>query len=142
MARLTRLAKRNPFWHRLAAGIVRDVTAKAWMSEIRAVFNFVRGHVRYMLDTNDIEVLQSPEITLENQSGDCDDFCIFLATVLEACGHPCRFVALAFVPGEFTHVIVETRGAGQGGWVSLDATEDFPMGWNPPGVVGQMVQDI
>ena len=111
--------------------------------QIRAIFNYVRENVRYMLDTNGIEVLQSAEFTLSAGSGDCDDFCILLATLLECCGHPCRFIALSFDgPGEFSHVICQTRGAGEGGWVTLDATENFPMGWFPPGAVDRMVQDV
>lgn len=146
MARLTKYGKRDPGNRILAQRITADCPNKAWVSEIRAIFNFVRGHIRYMLDTNEIEVLQSPEFTLEAGSGDCDDHCILIATLLECAGHPCRFMALNFPPddppGCFSHVITQTRGAGETPWISLDTTENFPMGWFPPDVGDTMVQDI
>lgn len=144
MARLVRNAKTSqPLLRRMAIGIISHVPAKAWISEIRAVFNFVRERITYRLDTVDVEVVQSPEFTIESGSGDCDDFCVILATLLECVGHPCRFVALSFEgPGDYSHVVLQTRGAGSGPWITLDATEDQPMGWFPPGVTGQMVQDI
>jgi transglutaminase-like putative cysteine protease len=143
MARVVRWAKAQPTFRILTQRLLADLPSKAWMSEIRTIFNYVRENMRYMMDTNEIEILQSPEVSLTEGSGDCDDFCMVLATLLECAGHPCRFVALAFQePGQFEHVLLQTRLPDLNRWVSLDATEDFPLGWFPPDSVDRMVQDV
>ena len=144
MARLVEWGKTHDPQNRiLAQRLVSCAPNKAWMTEVRCIFNFVRQNIRYMLDTNGVEVLQSPEYTLAEGSGDCDDHAILLATLLECAGHPCRFIAVGFSgDGSLEHVLTQTRGAGEGKWVSLDTTEDFPMGWFPPDVTDTMYQNI
>ena len=107
------------------------------------MFNFVRDEIRYVLDTNDIEVLQSAQVTLKLGYGDCDDKCILLATLLECLGHPCTFLAMGFEPSEqYSHVIVVASGAGETRPISLDTTEPNRMGWFPPGVTYTMSAGI
>lgn len=144
MARLVRQGKADPSMRLATQNILKDIPGKAWMTEIRTLFNWVQANVRYMLDTNDQEVIQTPQYTYQVGSGDCDDQCILLATLLECAGHPARFVALGFPEdaGEFSHVILQTRIAGDAGWISLDPTEQQPMGWQPSDASGAMVQDI
>jgi len=134
------MAKRDPQVRELAVHIVHAQPGKNWFGEIRAIFEFVRANVRYTLDTHDIEVLQDPLVTVQLGAGDCDDMAILLASLLECVGHPCRFVALSFDgPENYSHVLVQTRAAGEGQWLSLDATEDQPAGWHPENVQGAMV---
>lgn len=143
MARIVRWAKLQPEMRMTAQRILSGLPGKAWLAEARQIFSWVQDNVRYQLDTNNVETLQSPDVTIAEGSGDCDDFCIVLATLLECAGHPCRFVALAFhEEGEFEHVILQTRLPERNRWLSLDATEQNGPGWHPPGAVDQMVQDI
>jgi transglutaminase-like putative cysteine protease len=144
MRNLVREGKRNPANRDLSAKIRTTVPAKNWIAEIRALFNWVRSHIRYTLDTNEIEVLQAPDLTVKLGYGDCDDMCILLATLLECAGHPARFNALGFDPRDryFSHVVVETTGAGETPWIMLDPTEKERMGWRPPNIRWQMIADI
>lgn len=125
----TNLANRD-----LANRITAQVPAKDWYAEIGAIFNFVRGNIRYALDPNDCETIQGAATTLSLGYGDCDDFAVLLATLCECAGHPCCFTALGFGPAvEYTHVITLASGAGETPWIAMDATEAQPCGWFPPG---------
>ena len=144
MRKLARLGKQNPANRDLANQLTAQCDEKAWFQEIRAIFAYVQKEIRYALDTNGIEVLQAPELTVELGYGDCDDKCILLGTLLECAGHPAKFVALGFNDQvrEFTHVIVMTSGAGETQWMALDPTEPNPAGWAPPGVCWEMEASI
>lgn len=121
--------------------MVHDIAAKDFRGEVECVFDFVQNEIRYIQDINNVETIQTPEYTLENGYGDCDDKATLLASMLESIGHPCRFAALALcVPGEFDHVIIQTLIGTR--WVPLDATEDEPMGWQPPEIIEWLIRDI
>jgi transglutaminase-like putative cysteine protease len=143
MRELAREAVRDPWFRELADRIIAPVPPKAFRREIRALFNFVRRNVRYTLDTNEIEVIQPPKETLRRGAGDCDDMCILLGALCEQVGHPAKFSALGFEQDRgYTHVIVLSSPAGDGPWLSLDATENRPMGWFPPGVTWMLNAEI
>lgn len=133
MAAETRKGKRNPLIRFTAAELVQQIPERNWFGEINTIFEFVRDNIRYTLDIDDTETIQQPQFTLQNGYGDCDDQCILLASLLCAVGHPCRFCAIGYTLNEYCHVFVETRGGGETRWISLDPTEQVPMGWRPPG---------
>lgn len=121
-----------------ALDLVAALRAKDWAAEVRAVFNFVRDHVRYVRDVRGIETLQTPLVTLELEQGDCDDKSTLLASLLEAIGHPTRFVAVGYgKPGQFSHVYVESRIGAR--WLPLDATMNVEAGWAPRAPVSRLV---
>lgn len=111
-----------------ALSLINGVRQKDWMGEIAAIFEFVRDHIRYVRDIHGVETVQTPLVTLELATGDCDDKSTLLAVLLETIGHPTRFVAAGYkTPGKFQHVYVETRVGDK--WFPLDATLiDKPMG--------------
>ena len=128
----------------LVLDLVRPLPPKAFGAEINAVFQFVRTRIRYTLDHNGRELLQSPHVTLNLGTGDCDDMCILLACLLESLGHACYFCAVGFEqPGFFSHVYVLCDPAGDArklsSCIALDATENYPMGWEPGGITCKMV---
>lgn len=140
MRQLVQQGKSDPANRYLANSIITHVPAKDWRRELGAIFEWVRGNVRYSLDPNDCETIQGAAQTAALGYGDCDDFCILLATLCECAGHPCCFVALGFdSPGEFSHVVVIASGAAETGWICMDATEAHPLGWFPSGAVCEMV---
>jgi transglutaminase-like putative cysteine protease len=123
-----------------ALALIADVRQKDWVGEVRAVFDWVRDHIRYTRDINGVETLQTPEATLELGAGDCDDKSTLLAALLESIGHPTRFVAAGYqMLGRYSHVYVETHIGSR--WVPLDATLiDKPMGSLPRApVIARMV---
>jgi transglutaminase-like putative cysteine protease len=124
----------------LANAITASVRGKNWRGEIAAIFNWVRGNIRYALDPNELETIQGAATTVALGYGDCDDFAILLATLCECAGHPSCFVALGFAaPGDFSHVVAVASGAGETPWVWMDATEAHPLGWYPPGATCAMI---
>ena len=139
----TRKDKRKAEIRHVAQLIVRRVPAKNWTGEIAAVFNFVRARIRYSLDTNGIEVVQSASVTLQLGYGDCDDLCVLLATLLECLGHVCYFCAMGFEErGSFSHVIVLCSGAGETELIALDPTESHAPGWIAPGATCLLIAPI
>lgn len=143
MRQLVQDGKFNLATRDLANRITAGVPAKDWQGELCALFEWVRAHIRYALDTNDIETIQGAATTLDLGYGDCDDMCVLLATLCECTGHPCCFVALGFsAPGEFNHVVVIASGAGEQPWVGMDPTERRRFGWFPPGAVCEIVCPI
>lgn len=139
MGQLVRQGKKNPGLRHYAATLVGSLEPKAWLAEIRTVFETVRDNVRYTLDINNVETLQTPVFTLQHGYGDCDDMAVLIATLLESIGHPTAFEAISFGGGEFSHVVPLTRAGGEGRWITLDATEPEPMGWRPPGIRHSMI---
>lgn len=141
MAKLVKQFRRDPATHYIAAAATSHLTNKDFRGEAEALLEYVRANVRYLQDPNEVELVQQPLKTLEFGVGDCDDMATLLATLLESIGHPARFAAVAMEePGVFDHVLVQTRIGNQ--WVPLDATEDVPLGWEPPGIISYMIQFI
>lgn len=130
MKQVRNVYRRLPWVRALAADLTREVPQKSYVGQVRALFDFVQNRIRYVHDPVALERLQTPEVTLKERAGDCDDKSILLATLLESVGHPTRFIAVATGNSpSLNHVFVETRIGPE--WVALDATEPFPMGWRP-----------
>jgi transglutaminase-like putative cysteine protease len=121
-----------------ATALVSGLPARNWHAEIRALHSFVRDQMRYLRDPVDVELVQTPERSLEIMQGDCDDKATLLAALLDSIGHPARFVALGFNGEGFSHVLVETRIAHTGNdkrdWMPLETIIPREAGWFPEGV--------
>jgi transglutaminase-like putative cysteine protease len=137
MRQFTRAGKRHYPLRVLALSLVKHNGHKDWFGEVRDIHAYVRDTIRYVRDIVDIETLATPQNTLEIGQGDCDDKSVLLASMLESIGHPTRFVAVGFTPGNYSHVLVETKIGNK--WIALETTEPVNMGWFPPGVVSRMV---
>ncbi len=127
MARLARAGKIT--MRQLAEQITASAPEKAWYQQAELIHNFVRDKIRYVMDPDGLEMLRSPEKTLEAGNGDCDDKSILEAALLISIGHPARFVAIALEPDNFCHVFVQTMVGNR--WVASDTTEAQPFGWEP-----------
>ena len=118
----------------------REVKAKDYAGEIKALFEWVQQNIRYTKDTFRLEVLHSARRMLELRAGDCDDFSILLGAMLEAIGHPVRLVITGPHPRRadlFSHIYVEVSCEGR--WIALDATMPHPMGWAPHAPVRKVI---
>jgi transglutaminase-like putative cysteine protease len=140
MVRIARSSKNSFIVRQQAMNLVAHVKQKAWLDEVRAIHEYVRDVVRYVKDINGVETLATPEQTLRMMQGDCDDKSLLTASLLEAIGHPTRFVAVATRPGDYEHVLVETRIGNK--WIPVETTEPVPVGWYPPNVVQRMVYHV
>ena len=123
-----------------AAELVRHLPQKDWLNEIKIVHEFVRDNIRYVRDIVGRETVQTPENTLRFGYGDCDDKALLTAALLEAIGHPARFIAVGRRPGDFEHVLVQTKIRDK--WVSVETTEPVPLGWHPPSMPYQLIYHI
>jgi len=119
---------------------VRGVPPRAWYKEICALARFVRDEIRYVKDPVGVELVQTPEATLEIGQGDCDDKSTLLAALLMATGHPAKFIAVGMGGGPLSHVLVQAKcGAG---WLPLETIIQKEPGWFPPGVTSKFVLDL
>lgn len=137
MRTLVKAFSKNIIIRSLAVELVGNYAQKDYVGEVRELQAFVRDKIRYVKDVLDVETLQTPLVTLQVRSGDCDDKCTLLASLLQSIGHPTRFVAIGFQPDVFEHVLVETRV--KNGWIPLECTEPVEIGWYPKNVVSRMV---
>lgn len=132
MRDLARTGKTNSFVRQTAVQLTNNLPQKDLLGEIRALHAFVRDNIRYVRDVRGVETLQTPERTLLNKSGDCDDKSTLLAALLESISHPARFVAVGFrSPNNCDHVYVETQLRSTGQWIPLETTEPVQAGWSP-----------
>lgn len=135
MSGLVKNGRKNSIVRAKALNLTQDLPQKDGIGEIRKLFDYVQNSIRYVRDIHNVETLAPPEQTMSQESGDCDDKAVLLASLLEAIGHPTRFVAVGFQPENYSHVFVDTRVGPPGKWLSLDPTEPYPMGWRPPNIV-------
>lgn len=129
MAGLTREGKKALSVRLAALQIVENLPQRDWPAEVAALHAFVRDRIRYVKDIRGVETLQQAERTLQLKQGDCDDKAVLLASLLQAIGHPARFHAIGFKPGNYSHVYVDTLLGGK--WVALETTEPWPPGRAP-----------
>ncbi len=138
MARFTREYKTDLTLRNLAERIVQSIAGKDWYGEIQAIQNWVRDNIRYTRDIHDAETLKTPLLLIQSPYGDCDDMAMLAGTLLNALGHPVRYVAVGTqFPGEFDHVFPETIYNNR--WISVETTENVPIGWLPPEITARMV---
>ena len=130
MSQFVKDGKKSMTVRNQALSLTGHLAQKDWAGEAIALHAFVRDEIRYVMDTTDVELVQTPDATLSIGAGDCDDKSTLLCALLESIGHPTRFVAVGSEPNLFEHVYVETKIGGN--WIVCETTEPVPIGWQPP----------
>jgi hypothetical protein len=130
-------ALRDPSIIRQATDIVRGVSAFDDLGEANAIYEWVRGNIRFTKDPVNKEKLYPPAELLDIRAGDCDDISMLTAALVMAIGYPARFVTVAASqtdPDQFSHVYTEAEvPAGSGEWIPLDSARyDSQFGVAPP----------
>ncbi len=64
------------------ADIAQNLQANSNEETFRNIWNFVRGNVRYQNDESGVEQLRTPQRTLYDRTGDCDDMSILISSIL------------------------------------------------------------
>lgn len=105
MAQLARQYKVNPVIRQTSARIVQSCPEKDDLSEAAALQSWVRANIRYVGDVLDVETIQTPDYTLQERYGDCDDQSLLLASCLLAIGIPAAYCAVGVDGGPFSHVM-------------------------------------
>lgn len=122
--------KVDPAVRQAAVSLIFLTPEKDETSEARAIFEYVRDHIRYIRDIVNVETIATPDKTLQCQMGDCDDQSSLLASMLESVGYETRFVVAGYATHNPEHVYLQVYVNGE--WVGCDATEQHPFGWEPP----------
>ena len=142
MARLAWEGKRNRFVRLKALDIVHKAGVKPhdWVGEATAIMRWIqnRKNMRYFLDPQGVEYFQSPERTLIDRAGDCDDLAMLYAAMMGSIGHRSAFILTdPSRQGQISHAMGAVNFAGRktpygNKWVSVELTKPKPFGWFPP----------
>ena len=132
MARLVQRYRSVPVVRDLAVRITRGVSDMRRPQPIaEAVHAWIQRNIRYVLDPDGVELLQSPDHVLRSGYADCDGMSVLATALLAAVGVRTGFEAIAqHTPGEYDHVYVVYRRA-DGSKGVLDPTRGQTPGPNP-----------
>jgi transglutaminase-like putative cysteine protease len=119
-------------------------TSTGYVQEVRDIQTWVQQHIRYVLDpidsTGGVELVQTPQKTLDYAAGDCDDQATLTAALLSSIGHPTRFMAVGLNGEPFSHVLTQTKmGAG---WAGVETIQAQPLGWMPSGITSHYLLKV
>ena len=106
---------------------------------IKAIFDWVRAHVKYTPDPGDDELFISPIKLVEYyRSGkpleeDCDGFAMLTTALCRAVGLTAHVCFVAQRTGNFDHAICEVWSIPLRAWIQVDTSTDLiPLGWETP----------
>lgn len=139
MRQLVKDAVRDPSQH-IRETALKIVGSAGYVDQVRRLQSFVQDSIRYIYDPPDVELVQTPQYTLQQRAGDCDDQATLLAAMLTALGHPAQFLAVGLQGQPLSHVLVRTL-IGQR-WVPAETIIKKPLGWSPPGVTSHYVLKV
>lgn len=140
MSKMVRDSLADPAVKGMAVRVSEHVRPTDRNGYIRAVWDGIRYHMKYVPDVWKTEEVTSPavhsrRIVASGKSwGDCDDFSVLGAAWLLALGVPARLKVLASPKngGKFDHVRAEAMNA-DGKWVPLETTmKKIPFGRGVP----------
>lgn len=137
--------KRSERVRQIASGILtaKDesgqwrIAERDWRGELQGAFDFVREHVRYTRDIQDVELFQRADRTLELGIGDCDDMAILLGSIIGNIGFP-TIVRVISTDGPTFHHVYLLAGLPPEDpkeWIALDASQGEGVGWEVAGIV-------
>jgi transglutaminase-like putative cysteine protease len=141
MRDLVRRYRVHPDIRRAATSVLFLTPEREGSTRARALYEWVRDHVRYVPDVLDVETLTTPDKVLQTLIGDCDDQATLLATLYESVGFPTRFVVAGYTePGIYEHVFLQVLSSGV--WFDADPTEHEAFGWSPPFPVSTFIEGV
>ena len=141
MRDIVRTWRKHPQIRDLALRITRNCPRKAFACEVHSIHEWVQRNIKYVRDVADVETIQTPDVTLRDRAGDCDDHSVLVAALLQAVGHRARFIAVGFKRmGPYSHVFTEVELGPY--WRPIETTEPHGVGWYPPGIKRRMTVKI
>lgn len=132
MGSIVKSGSRDPKVRGMALTLLKGTTSMFPVDELSRLFMFVRDSVRYTDDPFGEDLYQTPSLTLENRSGDCDDKVILLAALARSVGFNVRLAFVFTGPPSMTerheaefpeHVYCEvdvSKGMGLPRWVACE----------------------
>ena len=97
------------------------------------IFYWIKENIKYIPDTKDVEILQTPDRTLKNGFGDCDDFVILYGSMLRSIGYDIGLVSVqvdwskipdvpATASNDYNHIFLIIKVNNEKGFVWGDLT--------------------
>jgi transglutaminase-like putative cysteine protease len=108
--------------------------------QARRLQQWVNTNIRYINDPPTVELVQTPQYTLQQRAGDCDDQSVLLASMLDSIGHPARFIAVGLSGAPLSHVMVQTLIGTQ--WVGAETIIPRPLGWMPSPITSHYIVKV
>lgn len=140
MRGLVRAAVRDPaqMIREAALTVLRGVNS--FSAQARAIQVFVQNSIEYRRDPPDVELVQTPQVTLQLKAGDCDDQAVLIAALLQATGHPAQFIAVGLNGQPLSHVLTQTLIGTS--WVAVETIEKRGLGWMPAGITSHYIVKV
>ena len=107
MAELAQKGQHTYEIRNLATRIVHNVPSKQVTQELFALYKWVRDYIRYRFDPVGLEWVQSPQRTVKERAGDCDDMAVLLAALAGSLGHRWEFMTVGPTPTVQKHTAVK-----------------------------------
>ncbi len=85
-----------------------------------ALYRWMTRNINYVRDPWNIERIQSPDVTLRQKAGDCDDHAILSAALLQSLGIQTGFRIVSRTGRTYDHIYTVFRSPS--GWKSFDTT--------------------
>jgi len=85
-----------------------------------ALYRWMTRNINYVRDPWNIERIQSPDVTLRQKAGDCDDHAILSAALLQSLGIQTGFRIVSRTGRTYDHIYTVFRSSE--GWKSFDTT--------------------
>jgi len=141
MRQLVKQYKINQDIRQAAVCAIFMTPEKDQLSEVTAIFDYVRDNIRYVRDIAGVETIATPDKTLLCRVGDCDDQSVLCAAMFESVGYITRFVVAGYhYTGHLEHVYLQVFA--DGSWLDCDPTEQEPIGYSPPNPVTVYIENI
>lgn len=139
MRQLVMDATRDPSQH-IRDAALSIIGSAAYVGQVRAIQVWVQQNIRYIRDPPSLELVQTPQKTLQWTAGDCDDQAVLVAALLDSIGHPTQFYAMGFRGGPLEHILTRTKIGTQ--WVAVETIKSVALGFLPPGISSTYIRDI
>jgi transglutaminase-like putative cysteine protease len=140
MRQLVRDAIRDPQQQIREAALTILRGVNSFSDQARAIQQWVQQNIEYRRDPPDLELVQTPQVTLQLRAGDCDDHATLTAALLQSTGHPTQFIAVGLDGGPWSHVLTQTLIGTK--WVAVETIQPRALGWMPPGITSYYIQKV
>ncbi|MDD2636399.1 MAG: transglutaminase-like domain-containing protein [Bacteroidales bacterium] len=93
----------------------------------RNIWNFVTNNIKYQNDQKGYEQLRTPQRTLHDEIGDCDDFSILISAILANLGHNHKLVIAAYKSVDKWQHIYPVAYSSTGKRYVIDCVPEIPV---------------
>lgn len=121
LAQMVRDRLVNSKWLALASVVVNG--AKTHVEQLSKLYDYAKATIRKQRDPYGYDVFYTPEVTLIQRFGDCDEYTSLIALLAKSLGYPVIIRAVSMDGYRYSHVYPladAAKGRGEPRWVALD----------------------